>query len=59
VRLLARHHLERRQNFTGQHFRERDYYVPTVGQNEATIKSYIQRQETEDCGLEQLSLFKD
>ncbi|MDR1921597.1 MAG: IS200/IS605 family transposase [Candidatus Adiutrix sp.] len=56
---IARHYLGRRQNFTGQHFWARGYYVSTVGLNEATIKGYIQRQETEDRRLEQLNLFEN
>jgi len=35
---IARTYLGRRQNFTGQSFWARGYYVSTVGRNEATIR---------------------
>jgi putative transposase len=49
--------LGRRQNFTGQHFWARDYYVSTIGRDEATIRQYIQKQEAEDQRLDQLEIF--
>ena len=49
--------LGRRQNFTGQHFWARGYYVSTVGRDEATIREYIQKQEAEDQRLDQLEIF--
>src|SRR5512137_545579 len=49
---IARTYLGRRQNFTGQHFWARGYYVSTVGRNEATIREYIQKQEAEDQRLD-------
>jgi putative transposase len=49
----------KRQNFTGQNFWARGYYVSTVGLNEETIKRYIRGQETEDKRLDQLELFKN
>ena len=36
---IARSYLGRRQNFTGQHFWARGYYVSTVGRDEATIRT--------------------
>jgi putative transposase len=54
---IARSYLGRRQNFTGQHFWARGYYVSTVGRNEATIREYIQKQEAEDQRLDQLEIF--
>jgi REP-associated tyrosine transposase len=54
---IARTYLGRRQNFTGQHFWARGYYVSTVGRNEATIREYIQKQEAEDQRLDQLEIF--
>jgi putative transposase len=54
---IARTYLGRRQNFTGQHFWARGYYVSTVGRNEATIREYIQKQEAEDKRLDQLEMF--
>jgi len=54
---IARTYLGRRQNFTGQHFWARGYYVSTVGRDEATIRQYIQKQEAEDQRLDQLDIF--
>jgi len=54
---IARTYLGRRQNFTGQHFWARGYYVSTVGRDEATIRPYIQKQEAEDQRLDQLEIF--
>jgi putative transposase len=54
---IARTYLGRRQNFTGQHFWARGYYVSTVGRDEATIRQYIQKQEAEDRRLDQLEIF--
>jgi putative transposase len=54
---IARTYLGRRQNFTGQHFWARGYYVSTVGRDEATIREYIQKQEAEDQRLDQLDIF--
>ena len=50
-------YLGRRQNFTGQHFWARGYYVSTVGREEATIRQYIQKQAAEDQRLDQLNIF--
>jgi putative transposase len=54
---IARTYLGRRQNFTGQHFWARGYYVSTVGRDEATIREYIQKQEADDRRLDQLEIF--
>lgn len=54
---IARNYLGRRQNFTGQHFWARGYYVSTVGRDEATIRQYIQKQEAEGQRLDQLNIF--
>ncbi len=54
---IARTYLGRRQNFTGQQFWARGYYVSTVGRDEATIRAYIQKQEAEDQRLDQLEIF--
>ena len=54
---IARNYLGRRQNFTGQHFGARGYYVSTVGRDEATIREYIKKQEAEDQRLDQLEFF--
>jgi putative transposase len=54
---LARVYAERQRNFSGQHFWARGYFVSTVGRDEATIRTYIQRQEREDQRLDQLKLW--
>jgi putative transposase len=56
---IARTYLWKRQNFTGQIFWARGYYVSTVGRDEQAIKKYIQEQEAEDKRQDQLELFKD
>jgi putative transposase len=56
---IARTYLGKRQNFTGQNFWARGYFVSTVGLDEEVIKQYIQEQEVEDKRLEQLEMFKD
>jgi putative transposase len=55
---LARTYGERRQNFVGQHFWARGYFVNTVGRDETAIRTYIQNQEKEDQRLEQLNLWR-
>lgn len=39
-----------------RHFWAEGYYVSTVGLNEATIKKYIQEQETHDITMDKLSV---
>ncbi|GHT60467.1 IS200/IS605 family transposase [Spirochaetia bacterium] len=56
---IARTYLGKRQNFTGQNFWARGYFVSTVGLDEEVIKQYIRGQETEDKRLDQLDMFKD
>ena len=56
---IARSYLGKRQNFTGQNFWARGYYVSTVGRDETLIKKYIQEQEKEDKRLDQLEIFKE
>jgi putative transposase len=53
---LARTYGERKQNYAGQSFWARGYFVSTVGQDEAVIRDYIRNQEKEDERLEQLNL---
>jgi putative transposase len=55
---LARTYGERKQNFVGQHFWARGYFVSTVGRDENVIRAYIQNQEKEDQRLEQLNLWR-
>jgi putative transposase len=47
----------RRENFTGQGFWARSYYVSTVGKNEEAVREFIKHQEEEDGRIEQLNLF--
>jgi putative transposase len=56
---IARTCLGRRQNFSGQNFWARGYYVSTVGRDEASIKKYIQEQEADDQRQDHLEMFKD
>ncbi len=55
---LARVYGERQRNDRGQHVWARGYFVSTVGRDEATIRTDIQRQEAEDQRLEQLNLWR-
>ena len=56
---IARTYLGKRQNFNGQNFWARGYYVSTVGRDETSIKKNFQEQEIEDTRLDQLEMFKD
>ena len=56
---IARTYLGRRQNYTGQHFWARGYFVSTVGRNEEVVREYIRRQEEEDKRVDQLNLWKN
>lgn len=55
---LARVYGERKQNYTGQHFWARGYFVSTVGRDEKVIQEYIRNQEAEDHRLDQMNLWK-
>lgn len=55
---IAQTFLGRRQNFTGQHFWARGYWVSTAGRDEEIIRAYIQKQEEEDKRLDQLGLWR-
>ena len=55
---IARTYGGRQQNFVGEHFWARGYFVSTVGRDEETVRRYIREQEAEDRRLEQLELFK-
>ena len=46
----------RKQNFTGENFWARGYFVSTVGLDEAMVRAYIRQQEQEDARYEQLRL---
>lgn len=47
--------------YGNRHFGAEGYYVSTVGLNEATIKKYIQEQESHDIAMDKLSVkeYKD
>jgi putative transposase len=53
---LARNFMGRRNNFVGQSFWARGYFVSTVGLDEALVREYIKNQEQEDRRLEYLKL---
>ena len=55
---LAREYGERKQNFVGQHFWARGYFVSTVGRKEQVIRDYIRNQEKEDERLDQMNLWR-
>lgn len=55
---VARVYGERKQNFVGQHFRARGYFVSTVGRDEGVIRDYIRNQEREDERLEQMNPYR-
>ena len=55
---IARVYGERKQNFVGQSFWARGFFVSTVGCDEAVIREYIKSHEAEDKRLEQLSLWR-
>ena len=55
---IARSWMGRRQNFVGQNFWARGYFVSTVGQDEAAIREYIRKQEQMDEKLDQMEMFK-
>jgi len=54
---IARVFQGRKQNFTGQSFWARGYFVSTVGRDDKTIREYIKKQEIEDKRLDQLQMF--
>src|SRR5208283_954802 len=55
---LARVHGGRKQNFVGQSFWARGYFVLTVGRDEALVREYIRTQEEEEKRLEQLNMWR-
>ena len=55
---IARTYGGRQQNFVGENFWARGYFVRTVGHDEEAVRRYIRAQEAEDRRLEQLELFK-
>ncbi len=55
---LARVYGERKQNYAGQSFWARGYFVSTVGRDERVIREYIRNQEREDQRLDQMNMWK-
>ena len=49
-------HANLKYKFGNRHFRAEGYYVSTVGLNEATIRKYIQEQESHDIAMDKLSM---
>ena len=54
---LARVYGERKQDFAGQSFWARGYFVSTGGRDETTIREYIRNQEEEDRRIDQMKLW--
>lgn len=54
---VAQNIANKKQNFLGQKFWARGYFVSTVGADEDTIRSYIENQELADQKADSLSLF--
>lgn len=54
---LARVYGERKQNFAGQSFCARGYFVSTVGRDETAIREYVRNQEEEDRRIDQMDLW--
>jgi len=55
---LARVYGGRKQNFVGQSFWARGYFVSTVGRDEALVREYIRTQEEEGKRLDQLNRWR-
>ena len=55
---LARVYGGRKQNFVGQSFWARGYFVSTVGRDEALVREYIRTPEEEDKRLDQLNMWR-
>ena len=55
---IARTDGGRQQNFVGENFWARGYFVTPVGHAEEAVRQYRRAQEAEDRRLEQLELFK-
>jgi putative transposase len=56
---IARDFKGNRNNFTGQHFGARGYYVSTVGRDEKVVTEYIKQPEQEDKRIDQLSMIEE
>jgi putative transposase len=49
---------DRKQNYVGQNFWARGYFVSTVGRDEAVIREYLRNQEAEDKRLDQMNMWR-
>ena len=49
-------HANLKYKFGNRHFWAEGYYVSTVGLNEATIRKYIQEQESHDIAMDKLNM---
>jgi putative transposase len=56
---IARNYLGRCKRFTGMRFWARGNFVSAVGDDEARIREYIQKQEKEGARLDQQGLFAE
>ncbi|MGH9403113.1 MAG: IS200/IS605 family transposase [Terriglobia bacterium] len=54
----ARVYGERKQNFAGQSFWARGYFVSKVSRDESAIREYIRNQEEEDPRIDQMNLWR-
>jgi len=54
---IAQNYMGRSQNFTGQKFWARGYYVTTAGRDEEVVWQYIRSQQEFDRKLDQLNMF--
>ena len=53
---VARVYGERKQDFVGQHFWARGYFVSTVGRDVRVIREHIRNEERQDERLDQMNL---
>ena len=53
--MIFERHANLKYKFGNRHFWAEGYYVSTVGLNEATIKKYIQEQESHDIAMDKLT----
>ena len=54
--MIFNRHANLKYKFGNRHFWAEGYYVSTVGLNEATIRKYIQEQESHDIAMDKLSM---
>ena len=54
---IARTYSGKRQNFVGQNFWARGYFISTIDRDEEVVTRYIKKQEEIDRKIDQLELF--